>query len=189
MRREEIKAGRAAVETRVIDPLRAMGLRKQKRQSAADLEAMFERLRARLSYLSADALEALREAVLRLAGGARRNLWPDEATIYAVARQIEPPPVTHSPMVVSYMRSAAGRAAWDRDEFEAAALLCYLKRGGVPREHSWRVITEDAAERRERIERAELYDPKRAEALRLEWQAERATVERLVRGEYGLEGA
>jgi len=187
MRRDEIREGRERVETCLIAPLREMGLRKQRRQTAEALEEMFERLRARLSYMSGSGLETLREAVLRQALGKARNLWPDEATIYGFARVLEAPPVTHSPLVVSYMRSAAGRAAWERCEFEAAALLSYLKRFGAPGQYSWRQIEEMAAERRERLARAEQYTPAKAEALWREWQAERRMVERLVLGEFEMQ--
>jgi len=174
--------GSERVETCLIAPLREMGLRKQRRQTAEALEEMFERMRARLSYMSGSGLETLREAVLFRAGGKARNLWPDEVSIYAWAHALEPAPVTHSPLVRSYMASAAGRRAWARDPFEAAALLRYLKRAGAPEEAGWSGIARDAERMRDKVRWAERSDDPAGRAVLAVWAEVRAMVARLVEG-------
>lgn len=155
MDRAGIEAGRERVRERVIVPLARLGLRKRRGQTAADLAAVLEELCARLAYLSEGGCETLRETVLRLAGGERRNLWPEAATILNVAAQIEPPPDTVSPLVRSWLGSAAGRRAWARGPEHALALRRYLKRYGPPQaDAAAAVIAADAADMRARVEAA-----------------------------------
>lgn len=179
MRRDEIRQGRERVERLLLAPLEERGLRKQKRQSAEQLAAMKGRIAARLAYMSAEALVTLRLAVEHGARGEARNLWPDEISVMNWAHTIEPPPETHSPLVVSYMKSAAGRAAWGRCAFEAAALLRYLKRYGAPRDVSWISIREDAEEMRRVLARAR---ERGDAAVVAEWEARKAEVLALVEG-------
>lgn len=152
----EARFSKSRVRRVLIDPLVDRGLRKQKKFDRDGQAAFLDRIATRLSYMSAPGLEALIEAVEARAGGAHQNVWPDEISIVNAARAIEPPPPINSRMICSYMASAAGRAAFDRDPCEAVALLGWFQtmyRPPSPGEagaHTWEHIREKAAERRDR---------------------------------------
>lgn len=132
---------RAMVRQLVIEPLREMGLRRPAGVTVDGHKAELDQLVQRLAYLDGGELEALREAVLDLAGAGGR--WPRLSTVLAQARSIRPAPPGFDPKVVRYMRSAAGRRASEGGY--AGPLLTWLCRNpGVPSDYSLGKIREQA---------------------------------------------
>lgn len=129
---EDQAAGKAMIHERVIAPLMAQGMRKPKRLSVEDHAAVLDRIAARLWYLSADQADALAEVIARNAGGALRNVWPDEVSVMNWAALIEPPPASDSRFVRSYMASRAGVSALEEGPAVAMSLLKHCKEAGRP---------------------------------------------------------
>lgn len=149
------------VQAALIDPLTEIGLRRAQGVTVEQHAAFIARLAMRLAYLDEEPLGVLREVVVRNAQGPRRDVWPSEASILSWAHALQPPPAGDSRLVVSYMRSAAGRRAWEEAPELALALQRHLRQAGrPPLEHDWRLLREQArdwsrrrgllAERRER---------------------------------------
>lgn len=144
---DPVETDRERVRRIMLDPLVGAGMRKQKRMSAGDHEAMLDRLERRLGYLSDACLEALADTVRRNAVGADRNVWPAEVSVMNWAAALEPPPDRDSKLVTTYLASAAGRRAWEEGPEVAVALRRHLKREGrPPHAYDWKLIRERAAE-------------------------------------------
>lgn len=147
---------RARVERVFLEPLENLGLKRPVKMKAAEYDQMKTNLRGRLAYLDEKDLGALFWAIAGRASGPLKNQWPSEVTVLNFARGIKQPPASVSEMVRSYMRSSAGQAARERGEH--LALLCYLRKYGVPQGYfSWGKIRENAdemARRRSRIDDA-----------------------------------
>lgn len=179
--------GRTRVRTLLIEPLEAAGMR---RKGSVSLDAHRERmgkLAERLAHMTPAGLEALRQVVSRLGEGPRRDVWPSDLVVLRYAEGIETPPPPSDRLLTSYMRSAAGRAAWERSPFEAAELARYLSRfrRPPPGDAAWRALRERAAgragdlaaaQRRRAEERASEDDLRTLDA----WEAGRARVQTLV---------
>ena len=184
---EKDMPGRTRVRTLLVEPLEAQGMR---RKASVTVEAHRERmgkLAERLAYMSPSGLQALREVLARLGEGPRRDVWPSDLVILRYAEGIETPPPAGNRLLTSYMRSAAGREAWDRSPFEAAELARYLVRvkRPPPGEDARRGIRNRAAERAKDVASAERRRGQgRAsdDDLRLlaEWETGRARVHALV---------
>lgn len=133
------------VREHLFKPLDASGLRRPRNQTASGHEAMRARLEKRLAYMGADNLAALVASLERLGEGPAKNRWPDEVTVWNIARQIQPPPDRIDRLLTSYMASRAGRAAWQRGPWEAVALARNLRWYGPPRhDASWDRIANEA---------------------------------------------
>lgn len=162
----------------LVAPLIDMGLRKQRRHTAEEHDAIMRRVAAKVSYLDEGQLVALAEVVARNAGGAARNVWPDEVSICNWAAAIEPPPESDSKLVRSYMASRAGRAALEEGIEVAVALRRHLKREGrPPSSWDWKMIREAAdGWRRQRGEYMRAERDGRAGDVAKRWLAEFAKV-------------
>lgn len=133
---------RDRVREAVIAPLEQMGLRRPGNMKVEDFEAMKARLAERLAWLSSEWHEPLVEIVSRNAGFARgreagpnpaREIWPSEVAILNWAHTLQPMGrVTR--LVGTYMRSRAGREAWERSPAEASVLENFLRQMGRPPE-------------------------------------------------------
>ncbi|GMG82599.1 hypothetical protein LNKW23_18120 [Paralimibaculum aggregatum] len=185
----EPKVSRRRVRERLLDRLREAGLRKPKGVRAEEHEAMLDRLPERLAYMSAASLDALAEAVIERAEGANRNLWPGEVAVLNIARQIQRPPVDRDRLVLTYMASAAGRAAWDRSPWEALALSKWLREYGAPqKDRHWERIGEEAAGIARRVEwlrRQKANGDAEAARELAEWDGHAARMAKLVGPEAG----
>lgn len=179
------ESDRHRVRRLLIEPLLAMGLRKQRRHSAEEQEALFDRLEARCGYLADGQLEALAEAVRRGAHGEARNVWPDEVSILNWAAALEPPPDVESRLVTSYLASRAGRTAWDEAPALAVVLRRHLKRAGCPPvPYDWVEFRSKARELVREEQRQRVLEAERGASDWLEaWLAEVERVRVLVFGE------
>lgn len=153
MDRQALKDGKERVLAHLLRPLNDVLRLKRPRgvTEAAHLAGLAE-LQARLAYMAEADLVALREAVAATLtpGGA----WPSPAVVLGFAAAIRRPPPSDSPMVSSYMASAAGVRA--REEGCHVALYQFLKdKGHPPRgDYDWRQIrdtAEEAGRRRARL--------------------------------------
>lgn len=182
---------RTRVRKLLIEPLEAMGLRRKRNVRAEDHAKAVERLVEALAYMSPDGLAALRSVVERLADGPLRNEWPPELVVKRFAWGIEQPPPRTDRLVTSYMRSAAGKRAWEECPFLASELVRYLLRWRrPPLDPAWDGMRARAAERRRDFGAAERREEegRDSEADRqvlAEWRGVRERVRALVfdRGE------
>jgi hypothetical protein len=150
--------GKEAVRARLIDQLQAAGIKRARGTTAEQAANDLAKLEARLAYMSAASLDALCEVVERNADGPRGDRWPAALLIYRWARKIEPPPVAQSRLVVSYMRSQAGKDALAADQ--ALELVNFLKGYGRPPVGPYFAaqIAESAEQRRRRVSQLERLD-------------------------------
>jgi hypothetical protein len=172
----------ARVRRVLIGPLEARGLRRRKRATAAEHAAFLERLVRRLAYLGEDHLLTLAGVIERNAGGPDRAEWPAEVSIVNWAAGLEVPPDEDERLVPSYLRSAAGRAAWEEGPEVAVALRAHLRRWHrPPMDGDHRAIRRQAADWAHEQERiAENIRAGRASAAQLaRAEAWRATVDRV----------
>lgn len=188
----ELREGKARVFELLIEPIESDGMRKPRDVSRDDHAKNMDRLAGAVAYLDDTDLARLVDTIQRNAVACvrcgRRETWPSVQSIRAWAHDIKPRPDALSPKVASYMRSAAGVAAWNRSPFQAAALLKYLRRmPSVPTTENggWVTVENWAEELRERIERAEaLARDGRADSSDLDWlekwSRHRGHIERLV---------
>lgn len=148
----ESEAAFRRVDHLLIEPLRDAGLRKQRRMTAEGLEEMLGQLRRKLSYLSDASLEALREIVERHAGGAARNLWPDQVSILNWARALQEPPEGESRLVVNFMACEAARRFYEEAGIEGAIALrkFLIRQHRAPCSYGWTLIRQQAEEWRRR---------------------------------------
>lgn len=173
---------RTRVRKLLIEPLAEKGLNRANGATVEQHAAMTERLVRRLAYMSPEGLRMLEEQVEQLAEGKRRDRWPAEVTVVNLARRIERPPAAESRIVPSYMRSAAGRRAWEEDPLLAAELLRHLLSTRLPpADWQWAKMREAAEYRRRRIAGARMRREEGREteedARRLdEWAREREQV-------------
>ncbi|MEL6220820.1 MAG: hypothetical protein AAFR79_20605 [Pseudomonadota bacterium] len=135
------------VRTNLFKPLDQAGLRRPRGQTAAEHQAMRGHLESRLAYMDAGNLSALVAALERVAEGSARNRWPDEATVWNIARHIQQPPDRSDRLLTSYMASRAGVAAWERCPWEAVALARNLREFGPPKYDSTWDRIRDSGER------------------------------------------
>lgn len=126
----ELRAGKALVRAQLIDPLLKAGMVRRSGQTVAECEQMFAELEAKLSYMSAESLRALREFCIRRAGGKHKNTWPAQVSIENWACDIERPKPSDSQLVRSYLRSAAGVRAVEGGY--VVELFWHLKNAGSP---------------------------------------------------------
>lgn len=148
--------GRTRVRELLIKPLEARGLKRKRGAKADDHAKAVERLVERLAYMTPGGLRALAEVVERLADGPLRNEWPAELTVVRFADGIEKAPPPSDRLLTSYMRSAAGRAAWAESPFLASELARYLvKLRRPPMDSAWPAMRGRAAERAREIGAAE----------------------------------
>lgn len=146
---EKDMPGRTRVRTLLIEPLEAAGMRRKGNVTEAAHRERMGKLAERLAHMTPAGLEALRQVVSRLGEGPRRDVWPSDLVIIRYAEGIEKPPAGADRLLTSYMRSAAGRAAWERSPFEAAELARYLVRfrRPPPGDDAFRTLRAKAAER------------------------------------------
>lgn len=143
MNRTELQDGKERVRRELIVPLQeVLRLKRPRRVSEGQHLAGLAELQARLAYLGPADLVALREAIVaQMQPGAA---WPTPATVIQMAAAIRRPPPSDSPMVTSYMASAAGRRALA--EGCHVELWRWLKSKGRPPvgDADWRAIREAA---------------------------------------------
>ena len=152
MDRQALKDGKDRVRVILLEPLtEVLRLRRPRKVSEAQHEAGLVELQARLAYMADADLVALREVLV--AGLTREGAWPSPAVVLGFATSIRRPPPSDSPMVSSYMASAAGRRAWA--EGCHVALYQFLKKRGRPPvgDYEWAAIRAEAEEARRRIAR------------------------------------
>lgn len=169
---EELKIGKERVREHLIEPLKALGLKRKRSTTVADHEAGLDSVVNRLAYMREENLIALREVALGMAGGKAKNEWPAPALFINQAKLLQVPPPSDSPMVTSYMRSAAGRRA--REGSYHVELYLELKAGRVPSsEWAMNRIREQARDNRRRVvlvsERQERGSAVESDAAWLNW--------------------
>lgn len=141
---EEESGGATLVTERLLDPLARLGMAKPRKVSAEAHADMLGRLKRHLAYMTPEELDMLAAHVERFAGGKAKNEWPAEITIRNLARLIRPSPGGNARLVESYMRSAAGRRAWDQGPGHAVALAAFLAaKDRPPYVHDARLIAEE----------------------------------------------
>lgn len=184
------------VDECLIEPLKAMGMRKQHRFRVEDQEAFYAQLRGRLAYMSAEGLEVLRAMVEGNATGQRKNVWPDFISIVNWAKAIEAVPDGENEMITSYMASAAGREAWARGPEYAMALHGWMRRcGRPPNSYAWKHELEGRAAKahRESARVIALVDAGKARADERDWldgfSSHKRHVEKLVYPQANESGA
>lgn len=104
-------AGRALVRECLVRRLAEAGLRRPRGTSAAQHDAMMERLVVRLAYMSRANLEQLAESVLDAAGGPQRDICPSEVVIRNWAEGLQKRPWRDLPIVRSWLASVEGPKA------------------------------------------------------------------------------
>ncbi|MBL4808209.1 MAG: hypothetical protein JKY31_13130 [Rhodobacteraceae bacterium] len=135
------------VDELLIGPLTFAGMRRQQRFKIADQELFLDQLRNRLAYLDADNLQIVAASVAAAAGGKRKNIWPDLVTITNWARGLQTPPDCNSDLIIRYMRSRAGKYAWDLGPEYALVLRKYLRKYmRPPNDYSWVDMRKSAGE-------------------------------------------
>ncbi len=184
---EKDMPGRTRVRTLLIEPLEAAGMKRGKRMTEDAHRERMGKLAERLAHMTPEGLEALRQVLARVSVERGVAAWPSDLVIRAYAERIEAPPPPSDRLLTSYMRSAAGRAAWVRSPFEAAELARYLHRWRKPPtgDAAWKSMQERAARRALDVAAAER---RRAEGRAGEgdlqelaaWEAGRARVHALV---------
>lgn len=154
---EKLKLGKEAFQHVVIDPLVKAGMERRANQKVAELDAMFDELRAKLAYLhfvpvsgrdGKTGLHVLAEIIARNAGGKERDRWPKQIQIERWAHQIGPAPESDSAMVRRWFQIYGDRAVQEDFAIEA---LAYLKTAGLfPNRGTfgWSKIHEKADRRR-----------------------------------------
>lgn len=126
MKDSDYRSGKARVREVLIGPIEAEGLRKRRETTRDQHGEFLEALAGRLAYMTEEGLRTLRPFILQNAGGKGRNTWPGLAPIANMAEAIERRPVELNEGCVRYMRSAAGRRAWEVSPARAVALVRYL---------------------------------------------------------------
>ena len=152
MDRQALKDGKERVRVHLLEPLNELlRLKRPKRVTEAQHLAGLAELQARLAYMGEVDLVALREALV--ASLTRDGCWPSPAVVLGFAAAIRRPPPSDSPMVSSYMASAAGRRAWA--EGCHVALYQFLKKRGRPPagDYEWAAIKAEAEGHARRIAR------------------------------------
>lgn len=155
MHGEELKQAKARVDVLIVDPLELEGMARKRGVSIADHERYLEELRNRLAYMAPNNLHVMRGVIRANALGVARNNWPGMVSIKNWAHALQDRPEADSRLVLSYMASAAGRAAWERMPEEAVSLRRYLKKVGRPptTDYEWKVIRDRASGWRHDLER------------------------------------
>lgn len=145
---------RAKVREYLIQPLERAGLVRPPKMTAAEHEAMLDKLQDRLGYLPPELLSTLAEVLLRLAEGPLLNRWPAFATIWNNAMRLMPPPDDEAHIMTSWLASIEGPVA--RSGGYLVELHEFLRRHGrPPGNYEMGKIREAAADngrRRQRIE-------------------------------------
>ncbi len=145
---------RAKVREYLIQPLERAGLVRPPKMTAAEHEAMLDKLQDRLGYLPPELLSTLAEVLLRLAEGPLLNRWPAFATIWNNAMRLMPPPDDEAHIMTSWLASIEGPVA--RSGGYLVELHEFLRRHGrPPGSYEMGKIREAAADngrRRQRIE-------------------------------------
>jgi len=155
--REKTTGGPGRVRERLIAPLEARGLRRKRGAAMGDHEDRLRRMARRFAWMSDRGLDALREAVEGSGDGPRGDVWPSDLVIWKCAVRIETPPPSENRALSTWMRSRAGRAAWDRSPFLASAIAGFIvKRQRPPlTDGEWRIVETQAAERERDVGAAE----------------------------------
>lgn len=145
---------RARVREYLIQPLERAGLVRAPKVTAADHDAMLDKLQDRLGYLPPELLSVLADVLLRLAEGPLLNRWPSFATIWNNATRLMPPPDDEAHIMTSWLASIEGPVA--RSGGYLVELHEFLRRHGrPPGNYEMAKIREAAAEngrRRQRVE-------------------------------------
>jgi hypothetical protein len=152
MDRQALNEGKERVRVQLLEPLNdLLRLRKPKRVTEAQHLAGLGELQARLAYMADADLVALREALVACL--TREGAWPSPAVVLGFAVAIRRPPPSDSPMVTSYMASAAGRRA--KAENCHIALYEFLKKRGRPPsgDYEWSAIKTEAEVTARRVAR------------------------------------
>lgn len=100
--------GKAAVRRLLIERLEAAGLQRPRGMAAAAFAQMQGHLCDRLSYMTAENLMTLAEALIESAQGGR---WPGEIVVRDFAKGLQPPPVAQSRLITSWLASVEGPKA------------------------------------------------------------------------------
>jgi hypothetical protein len=88
-----------------------LGFRRPGNVIAGDHEKALDALADELGYMSEENLEAL-QLMLRSKGAGRdRNVWPDRATVRALAEIVQPRPLAELPGLIRWFRSIEGPRA------------------------------------------------------------------------------
>jgi hypothetical protein len=142
---QQAPAGRAAVR-RVLADLQERGLKRPKGRTVAQWIAAQDRLSLAMAHLPVAMLDAIAEMLIERADAGEHFL--NETRIINLAFFLLPPPPHQSRLVGAFMASSAGRGAWERGPFVAAALLRYLDRRRLPPQvGGWQEIEAEARDR------------------------------------------
>ncbi|TCL09146.1 hypothetical protein BXY66_1190 [Shimia isoporae] len=88
MEGQALKDGKDRVRDLLIKPLLELGMVRKRNVSESKHQAFLDGPMARLAYMKADRLEALRETVANCATGAHKNCWSSEVSIANWARAL-----------------------------------------------------------------------------------------------------
>lgn len=152
MEGQELRDGRARVQTHLIAPLEGQGMQRGTRDTVAGHAAFLDKLRNRLAYMTAPNLTALAEIVANMAGGKHRDRWPAEVAVMNAARRLQVPPASESRMVRTWLQSAAGLRALDGD-YHVEAFFWMKRAGNVPNDFVVTELRREAEARRAELTR------------------------------------
>lgn len=102
---------RARVRRILIEPLEALGFRRNAKIPADVFKTKMANMIDQLVYLSDDSLSALFEMVKSKGQGAGRNLWPEPSMFLSFAELVQPRPIEELPGLLRWFRSVAGQKA------------------------------------------------------------------------------
>lgn len=128
MDKSSYEAGKAQALELVVEPLKRDGMRKPHRMRTPDYEAFLDQVAGRLAHLTPEGCATARGLIFEVAAGSRKTVWPELLEIAGIGHAVEPRPLGLNDGARRFLRSAAGRAAWDAGEPRAVALCRYLER-------------------------------------------------------------
>lgn len=140
---------RERVRRILFDPLAELGFRRPGGMTVERFSHVQTRLADDLAYMSDASLVALRDMLKARGEGSARNVWPAQASIYALAEMVQPRPFEEIPGLLRWFRSVEGPRAM------AAGTLVetwgYFHRHKRPPIMAGRQLAERAADNRRRL--------------------------------------
>jgi len=148
----ETASGAGAVQTVLIDPLIADGLKRHPRVTAEAHEVFLKKLKETLRYMTPENLAYLRAQVSAIAEGKHRNIWPGLASIRNFAWQLQKPPIDEDEVVKTWLHSRAGPDIRAQGYLvEMVAYLRKFRRRPASGGYADKQLREEAAENARRI--------------------------------------
>lgn len=191
MSEEAAKNKRARVRLLLIEPLEALGFRRNAKMPVEAFKTQMVNMIDQLVYMTDDSLEVMFGMLKSKGQGANRDIWPSPATFTGYAELVEPRPIEELPGLLRWFRSIEGPKA-----LEAGTLVetwVYFHKHKRPPKFVERQLQVDAAKHssrcqlvRERMGRGTA----KAEDINFlkRYESRRAYCEAIVRGD-DLEGA